>query len=56
MNEIVKKYPEIKLFSLPKLKPIKTIELGVKGPSNSVDEALLEIQTKIVNLGYAWHK
>ena len=56
MNEIVKKYPEIKLFSLPKLEPMKTIELGVKGPSNSVDEALLEIQTKIVNLGYAWHK
>ena len=56
MNEIVKKYPEIKLFSLPKLKPIKTIELGVKGPSKLVDEALLEIQARILNLGYEWHK
>ncbi|CAN1492085.1 CinA Predicted nucleotide-utilizing enzyme related to molybdopterin-biosynthesis enzyme MoeA [Methylophilaceae bacterium] len=56
MNDIVKKYPEIKLFSLPKLKPIKTIELGVKGPSKLVDEALLEIQAKILNLGYEWHK
>ena len=56
MNDIVKKYPEIKLFSLPKLKPIKTIELGVKGPSKLVDEALLEIQARILNLGYEWHK
>ena len=56
MNEIVKKYPEIKLFSLPKLEPMKTIELGVKGPSKLVAEAILEIQVKIVNLGYEWHK
>ena len=56
MNEIVKKYPEIKLFSLPKLKPMKTIELGVKGPSKLVAEAMLEIQVKIFNLGYEWHK
>ena len=56
MNEIVKKYPEIKLFSLPKLEPMKTIELGVKGPSKLVAEAMLEIQVKIVNLGYEWHK
>ncbi|MEY3745608.1 MAG: hypothetical protein RIQ76_103 [Pseudomonadota bacterium] len=56
MNEIVKKYPEIKLFSLPKLEPMKTIELGVKGPSKLVTEAMLEIQVKIVNLGYEWHK
>ena len=56
MNQIVKKYPEIKLFSLPKLEPMKTIELGVKGPSKLVAEAMLEIQVKIVNLGYEWHK
>jgi molybdopterin-biosynthesis enzyme MoeA-like protein len=56
MNEIVKKYPEIKLFSLPKLNPIKTIELGVKGPSKLVNEAILEIQVKITKLGYKWHK
>ncbi len=56
MNEIVKKYPEIKLFSLPKLEPMKTIELGVKGPSKLVAEAMLEIQVKIVNLGYEWHQ
>ena len=56
MNEIVKKYPEIKLFSLPKLNPVKTIELGVKGPSKLVNEAILEIQVKIANLGYEWHK
>ena len=56
MNDIVKKYPEIKLFSLPKLNPVKTIELGVKGPSKLVNEAILEIQVKIANLGYEWHK
>jgi molybdopterin-biosynthesis enzyme MoeA-like protein len=56
MNEIVEKYPELKLFSLPKLNPIKTIELGVKGSSKLVNEAILEIQEKIANLGYEWHK
>jgi molybdopterin-biosynthesis enzyme MoeA-like protein len=56
MNEIVKKYPEIKLFSLPKLSPVKTIELGVKGPSEIVNQAILEIQIRIANLGYEWHK
>jgi hypothetical protein len=35
---------------------MKTIELGVKGPSKLVAEAMLEIQVKIVNLGYEWHK
>lgn len=56
MNEIVRKYPEIKLFSLPKLTPVKTIEIGVKGSSKLVNQAILEIQDKIVNLGYEWHK
>ncbi|MSQ80250.1 MAG: competence/damage-inducible protein A [Candidatus Methylopumilus sp.] len=56
MNGIVKKYPEIKLFSLPKLRPVKTIELGVKGQSKLVHEAIQEIQAKIVHLGYLWHK
>jgi molybdopterin-biosynthesis enzyme MoeA-like protein len=56
MNSIVKKYPEIKLFSLPKLSPVKTIELGVKGSSELVLEAIQEIQEKIADLGYQWHK
>ena len=56
MNSIVKKYPEIKLFSLPKLEPVKTIELGVKGSSEFVDKAIREIQEKIADLGYQWHK
>ena len=55
MNEIVKKYPEIKLFSLPKLKPIKTIELGVKGPSKFVYKAIYEIKKEITHLGFKWH-
>jgi molybdopterin-biosynthesis enzyme MoeA-like protein len=56
MNSIVKKYPEIKLFSLPKLRPVKTIELGVKGSAKLVHEAIREIQEKIADLGYQWHK
>jgi len=56
MNSIVKKYPEIKLFSLPKLEPVKTIELGVKGSSEFVNKAIREIQEKIADLGYQWHK
>ena len=36
MNEIEKRNKEIKIYSLPKLSPKKTLELGIKGSSNQV--------------------
>jgi molybdopterin-biosynthesis enzyme MoeA-like protein len=54
MNHIVTRYPDVKLFSLPKLGPQKSIELGVKGPSKSVETAMDEICKYLTVEGYEW--
>ena len=56
MNEVVKNHPKIKLFSLPKLGPNKTIELGVKGSTEAVKEAMLEIQAGVTAAGFLWSR
>lgn len=54
MQEILTVYPDIKLFSLPKLDARRTIELGVKGPSNAVQTAMLDLQQRLTVMGYPW--
>ncbi|MGQ0442706.1 MAG: competence/damage-inducible protein A [Methylophilaceae bacterium] len=54
MNGIVKNHPETKLFSLPKLGPNKTIELGVKGPADAVKSAMTDIKTGVSATGFSW--
>jgi molybdopterin-biosynthesis enzyme MoeA-like protein len=54
MNHIVEKYPEIKLFSLPKLDNRRTIELGVKGATQQVSLAMNDIKQGIAALGFPW--
>jgi molybdopterin-biosynthesis enzyme MoeA-like protein len=54
MNAIVQKHPETKLFSLPKLGPNKTIELGVKGPAEAVENAMAEIKSGVSAAGFEW--
>ncbi len=54
MNEIICKYPQLKLFSLPRLDTRRTIELGMKGDLASLDTAMSEIKEKMTVLGYAW--
>ncbi|MES2182122.1 MAG: molybdopterin-binding protein [Pseudomonadota bacterium] len=54
MNTIVSNHPRAKLFSLPKLGPHKTIELGVKGPADAVKAAMLEIQAGVSAAGFPW--
>lgn len=54
MNAIVQKHPATKLFSLPKLGPHKTIELGVKDPSEAVEKAMAEIQAGVSTAGFHW--
>jgi molybdopterin-biosynthesis enzyme MoeA-like protein len=54
MNTIVLKHPQTKLFSLPKLGPQKTIELGVKGPAEAVEKAMAEIKAEVSAAGFAW--
>lgn len=54
MNHIVKKYPSLKIFSLPKLDNRRTIELGVKGPGAQAITAMDEIKQSVSNLGFPW--
>ncbi|MFM2435178.1 MAG: hypothetical protein RL063_1159, partial [Pseudomonadota bacterium] len=54
MQEIVQKYPTLKLFSLPSLSPKKTIELGLKGELNTCRLAITEIQLYLDSHQIAW--
>lgn len=54
MNHIVSQHPDTKLFSLPKLGPQKYIELGVKGPTSSVERAMQEIYKYLSEHGFQW--
>ena len=56
MNAIVQNHPQTKLFSLPKLGPNKTIELGVKGSPEAVNAAMTEIQSGVSAAGFPWQK
>ncbi len=54
MNETLHKYPEIKVFSLPKFKPNRQIELGAKGAPEQVKLAMQDLKTGVRNIGFAW--
>lgn len=54
MQQILTVHTNIKLFSLPKLDTRRTIELGVKGASASVQNAMLDIQQRVTALGFPW--
>jgi len=54
MNQIVSNHPSTKLFSLPKLDTRRTIELGVKGSPQSVEAAMAEIRTGVINAGFTF--
>lgn len=54
MRGIVAKYPELKLFSLPKLDNRRTTEVGVKGPSALANIAIAEIKQAVSALNFPW--
>lgn len=54
MNTIVNKYPELKLFSLPKLDNRRTTEVGVKGPAELAKTAIAEIKVAVSALSFPW--
>ena len=54
MNEVLQKYPEVKVFSLPKLKPNRQIELGAKGSPKLVELAMQDLKTGVSKIGFAW--
>ncbi len=54
MNMIVQNHPETKLFSLPRLGTNKTIELGVKGSTIAVENAMVDIRAGVTKAGFPW--
>jgi molybdopterin-biosynthesis enzyme MoeA-like protein len=54
MNDLLKKYPAIKVFSLPKLKPYRQVELGTKGDPTQVQLAMEDLKAGVTALGYLW--
>ena len=54
MNHILAKYPDLKLFSLPKLDKQRTTELGVKGVASLVQTAMGDIKQGVTALNFPW--
>ena len=54
MNHILAKYPDLKLFSLPKLDKQRTTELGVKGLASLVHAAMSDIKQGVTALNFPW--
>ncbi|HZV99332.1 MAG TPA: molybdopterin-binding protein [Methylophilaceae bacterium] len=54
MNGIVERFPDLKLFSLPRLDQRRTIELGVKGKPALLPLAIAEIQAGVEAAGFSW--
>lgn len=59
MREVTADFPTATLFSLPTIAADgerRSIELGMKGPSAAVAEAMARIRTVIGGRGYAWEE
>ena len=54
MNDMLKKYPALKLFSLPRSNQRRTTELGMKGESAQVKLAMDDLKAGITAQGYPW--
>lgn len=54
MQQILTDYPSIKVFSLPKLKPNRQVELGAKGAPDLVKKAMQDIKAGVSNIGFVW--
>jgi molybdopterin-biosynthesis enzyme MoeA-like protein len=54
MNECLARFPQIKVFSLPRMQPERYIELGVRGDSGSVASAIAELKQGVSALGFPW--
>lgn len=56
MHAMLKKYPELKLFSLPRTNQRRTTEVGMKGVSAQVKNAMEDLKKGVSALGYPWQK
>jgi molybdopterin-biosynthesis enzyme MoeA-like protein len=54
MNECLRAFPALKVFSLPRVTPERYIELGVRGNAEQVAEAIAMLQAGVSGLGFPW--
>ncbi|RPJ47345.1 MAG: competence/damage-inducible protein A [Betaproteobacteria bacterium] len=54
MNDCLRSYPALKVFSLPRVTPERHIELGVRGNAAQVAEAIALLQAGVSSLGFPW--
>jgi molybdopterin-biosynthesis enzyme MoeA-like protein len=54
MNECLRAYPELKVFSLPRVTPERYIELGVRGDAAQVAPAIAMLKAGVTALGFPW--
>lgn len=54
MNECLRTYPELKVFSLPRVTPERYIELGVRGDAAQVAPAIAMLKAGVTALGFPW--
>ncbi|MBC7755988.1 MAG: competence/damage-inducible protein A [Bdellovibrio sp.] len=55
MNAVIEQF-DVKVFSLPKLKPNPHVELGAKGAPDKVLQAMLALKTGVADLGFVWRE
>ena len=53
MNAVIAQF-DVKVFSLPKLKPNRHVELGAKGVPDKVLQAMDALKVGVVDLGFIW--
>jgi molybdopterin-biosynthesis enzyme MoeA-like protein len=54
MNQCLASYPQLKVFSLPRMEPQRHIELGVRGDAAEVPAAIRVLQAGVDTLGFEW--
>jgi hypothetical protein len=54
MNQCLERYPQLKVFSLPRVEPDRHVELGVRGDAALVSPAIRELQDGVSRLGLNW--
>lgn len=56
MNEVIRRYPGLKVFSLPNIGKERRIELGARGNPQMVSPAMADLRQGIEKLGLNWEK
>lgn len=54
MNQMLRQFPRLKLFSLPRTNQRRTTEVGMKGESAQVQQAMQVLKAGVTQLGYPW--